>query len=403
MKAIYLFNRINTANCYGIGQYIKQIVETLIKNDNYEVNQINLFSQEREYKVIKSGNYILHEIPIVTKDIKKYYLSVYYLLISNFDSKISQRIFHFNYSSDYFLANLIKNRINNIAIIFTVHYQKWCLALDGNLMYFKENIVNNNLDNTNSNDLKIHNSYIIERNFYNISNRIICLNTFIQNVIISLYKIPKSKLHFMRNCLDDHYVEITDTEKRKLREKYSFSPDDYIIIFAGRLNRVKGIQYLIESMSLILKDKKNVRLIIAGDGDFGSCINLARYSLSRISFFGYLDKDDLYNLYQISDLGILPSFHEQSSYTMIEMMMFCLPIVITDSTALNEVEVPHEMKINIKYKKRDASIEINKIKDAIIYAINNKEINKVKYMMRETYIKKHSNVNLSKIRDLYNF
>lgn len=161
MKAIYLFNRINTANCYGIGQYIKQIVETLIKNDNYEVNQINLFSQEREYKVIKSGNYILHEIPIVTKDIKKYYLSVYYLLISNFDSKISQRIFHFNYSSDYFLANLIKNRINNIAIIFTVHYQKWCLALDGNLMYFKENIVNNNLDNTNSNDLKIHNSYII--------------------------------------------------------------------------------------------------------------------------------------------------------------------------------------------------------------------------------------------------
>lgn len=108
MKAIYLFNRINTANCYGIGQYIKQIVETLIKNDNYEVNQINLFSQEREYKVIKSGNYILHEIPIVTKDIKKYYLSVYYLLISNFDSKISQRIFHFNYSSDYFLANLIK-------------------------------------------------------------------------------------------------------------------------------------------------------------------------------------------------------------------------------------------------------------------------------------------------------
>lgn len=84
-------------------------------------------------------------------------------------------------------------------------------------------------------------------------------------------------------------------------------------------------------------------------------------------------------------------------------MMFCLPIVITDSTALNEVEVPHEMKINIKYKKRDASIEINKIKDAIIYAINNKEINKVKYMMRETYIKKYSNVNLSKIRDLYNF
>ena len=61
------------------------------------------------------------------------------------------------------------------------------------------------------------------------------------------------------------------------------------------------------------------------------------------------------------------------------------------------------MKINIKYKKRDASIEINKIKDAIIYAIKNKEINKVKYMMRETYIKKYSNVNLSKIRDLYNF
>ena len=56
-----------------------------------------------------------------------------------------------------------------------------------------------------------------------------------------------------------------------------------------------------------------------------------------MNFTGQLGKKELFELYELSDIGIMPSFHEQCSYVAIEMMMHALPIIGSTSTGLKEM------------------------------------------------------------------
>ena len=49
-----------------------------------------------------------------------------------------------------------------------------------------------------------------------------------------------------------------------------------------------------------------------------------------LHYIGYLQKNELEKWYQLVDIGVLPSYSEQCSYTGIEMMMYSLPIVASD-------------------------------------------------------------------------
>ena len=64
-----------------------------------------------------------------------------------------------------------------------------------------------------------------------------------------------------------------------------------------------------------------------GDGFYSYYLNSCNPTWNKITFTGKLNKEDLYKLYQIADIGVLPSFHEQCSYVAIEMMMYGIPLV----------------------------------------------------------------------------
>ena len=54
-------------------------------------------------------------------------------------------------------------------------------------------------------------------------------------------------------------------------------------------------------------------------------------------FTGKLSKQELYQFYQIADVGVMLSKHEQCSFVAIEMMMHGIPIIASDSTGLDEM------------------------------------------------------------------
>lgn len=81
----------------------------------------------------------------------------------------------------------------------------------------------------------------------------------------------------VRYAMRDHLVRLCYPE-RKIRvvhngidaEKYSptrVSPDEFMILFVGRLNWVKGADTLVQSMPEILSSIPNVKLVIVGVGD----------------------------------------------------------------------------------------------------------------------------------------
>ena len=94
--------------------------------------------------------------------------------------------------------------------------------------------------------------------------------------------------------------------------------------------------------------------MVVGDGDFQPYLAQSRKLAGRIIFFGKTEMDEIEVLYQSADIGVMPSFHEQCSYTAIEMMRHGIPVIGTSSTGLSEMlDATPKLRIEINEMQFD--------------------------------------------------
>lgn len=102
------------------------------------------------------------------------------------------------------------------------------------------------------------------------------------------------------------------------------------ILYAGRLVRWKGVQYLIDAAAQLGKTRK-VRLLIAGEGEYRVALEQrAREQgiASRVNFLGYIAPDALPLYYAIADIVALGSYaNETFSIMSAEAMACARPVV----------------------------------------------------------------------------
>jgi len=164
------------------------------------------------------------------------------------------------------------------------------------------------------------------------------------------------------------------------------------IMTAGYLLKRKGIQYLIEAMPLVLREFKNVRLRIVGDGPFKQELNrlVKKLSLNNVvSFEGLVARDELVNYYARCDVYVQPSLSETFPSTVREAMSVGRPVIATDVgfveehviDGVNGFLVPKENseaiadKIVMLLSDEDLRLKIGA--RARIYAENNFDWNKI--------------------------
>ena len=150
---------------------------------------------------------------------------------------------------------------------------------------------------------------------------------------------------------------------KQLRQKYGFGNNERLLIFAGRLNPVKGVIELIKAFKFLQEEMPDVRLIISGDGDFKHCFEAASPYWSQIVFTGFILKEQLFELYAIADIGIAPSLHEEFGYVVLEMMMNKLPVIVSSSTGLKEIMDEGKYGVLVDMSNDD---RITRLKDIII-------------------------------------
>ena len=101
-------------------------------------------------------------------------------------------------------------------------------------------------------------------------------------------------------------------------------------------------------------------LIIAGSGNYDTCLREAKTVCTKITFTGLLEKDELYELYRIADIGVVPSLFEPFGYVATEMMIHALPLVVTATSGLNEV-VDHTCGLKISLTELPDNTEIDTV------------------------------------------
>ena len=108
------------------------------------------------------------------------------------------------------------------------------------------------------------------------------------------------------------------------------------------------MKYLIEAFVRIADAYPDSKLVIVGDGDFQPYLAQSRTLSGRVAFFGKTDKDEIEDIYRSAYIGVIPSFHEQCSYTVIEMMRHGIPVIGTDRIGLAEMlDATPQLRIHV--------------------------------------------------------
>jgi glycosyltransferase involved in cell wall biosynthesis len=115
----------------------------------------------------------------------------------------------------------------------------------------------------------------------------------------------------------------------------------YLLLFPGRLVLQKGLPTLLHAMARITRERRDVRLVLAGDGpERGRAERLtSRLGLERVvTFLGTVPYPELPRYYAACDLVLLPSHYEGNARVLAEAAAAGRAVVTTDvSGALDTV------------------------------------------------------------------
>lgn len=123
----------------------------------------------------------------------------------------------------------------------------------------------------------------------------------------------------------------SEAERARLRAARGFQEDDRLILFAGRLSPLKGVEDLLDAFALLAAQQPRARLLIAGDGPDRGRLEAKARALGledRVVFAGFVD--DMVGLYWAADLFCLPSYAEGLPNAVLEAMACGLPVVASD-------------------------------------------------------------------------
>lgn len=302
-----------------------------------KVSLVEMYADTKEFAISDDENGIRHYlIPPSYSGIENevYCRIIFYFLARIIDVGDDDKIvFQFNYFQHYPLALLFKAWYFNCSIVLTVHYMNWCFELNGNVRRMRE-LTAEGHESPDDAERQIVSSFANEKLFLHLSDMVLALSKNTKDILVDDYKVMPGKIHLVYNGIG------TKTCRNKANTR--------IILYVGRLEKGKGVKYLIDAFAQIAERHSDSNLVIVGDGDFQPYMAQSRKLLRRIAFFGKMQKDEIEDVYQSAYIGVMPSFHEQCSYTVIEMMRHGLPIIGTNAIGLGEMlEATPNLRVSI--------------------------------------------------------
>lgn len=359
MKQLFIISKESRAARFGIGTYIRQLIECFdLSLWCIHVVELNASVEGYVYKEEDGVFYSKISLPVYVNewDLEKerlYYRGVFYWLASLIPD--DREVFcHFNFARDYELARLLKEKLN-VTIFFTLHYMEWSFDLLGN----SEKLLSILSNPTDREEEKIVNQFKNERRFMaDCCDSIITISKHTLKLLQTLYGIPDFKLVHIPLGLKDKYIKRSEAELKRIRKKYLFTETDRLILYVGRLSDGKGLCELIQAFRLLSEKDENVRLIISGNGDFNRYLVVSAPYWGRITFTGFLTEEQLGEMYAIADIGVVPSLHEELGYVPIEMMMHRLPVICSNATGLLEVTANGEFGQLVNWTVEHQSVKL---------------------------------------------
>jgi glycosyltransferase involved in cell wall biosynthesis len=131
-------------------------------------------------------------------------------------------------------------------------------------------------------------------------------------------------------------------DRQKIRKKYGIKEEDILLLNIGRMEEEKNIQFLFDIALEILKEERNVKLMMVGDGSIKD--SLSRRSIQaglakNVFFPGLIPQDEIADYYSAGDIFLHTSKSETQGMTINEAMSVGVPTVAIEATgAIDMIE-----------------------------------------------------------------
>lgn len=143
--------------------------------------------------------------------------------------------------------------------------------------------------------------------------------------------IPLNRCPFISFGTDTLLFHPDDKQKKQFREENNIPQDDFVVLYAGKLSKNKGIDILTEVTGREITKKKNITFIIIGNsnGDFGQYIEMKlSKSRHRVLRFPTQKYTDLCKFYQAADIAVYP---KECSLSFYDVQACGLPVVFENN------------------------------------------------------------------------
>lgn len=144
--------------------------------------------------------------------------------------------------------------------------------------------------------------------------------------------IPGSWIKVIYNPYDGKLVKQWLTSK----------PFQKKIIYIGRIEKTKGVDYLLEAFKNAQSTLSDLSLTIIGDGAYYQTMKEKAHVLgitNKISFLGYIN--DAKQLLPQYDVLVMPSAIEGFGRVLVEAMAVGIPVISTHTSGINEIITDH--------------------------------------------------------------
>lgn len=192
----------------------------------------------------------------------------------------------------------------------------------------------------------LHNDYL-NINTYNAKkildccDEVWCVSNFIKNQINKIDNGTKAITLY--NGVDISLLgkKITDSAKSRIKKEFGININDLVFLYSGRIFKEKGVLELIKAFTNFSNNIGNVKLLIVGapkernSNYYQECLDVAN---EKVLFVGNLDYSKMNEIYNISDIQIIPSlWNEAFGLIAIEGLINHNALIITNSGALPEI------------------------------------------------------------------
>lgn len=196
--------------------------------------------------------------------------------------------------------------------------------------------------------------------------------------------VAEDKIVIVPNGIDlSEYENLPD--KGIFRSKYGIKSNEKIVLFLGRIHKIKGVDLLVDAFAGLVNERNSLKLVIAGPDDgFLSTLKRQIENLNiadKILFTGPLYEQDKLEVYIDADVYVLPSVYETFPVTVLEACTCGTPVIVTDRCGI--ADIVERIGSVVEYDK-------DMLRDAIFKVLSNDELRRRlgeagKILVRETF------------------